>query len=56
MGKAKTDPGLQMRLWNVSEYLFGVLLDRTGMESEAGLFELGKEEDTLDDLDDVSFT
>lgn len=32
MAKAKVDEGLQARIWSISHYMFGVLLDKTAME------------------------
>jgi hypothetical protein len=33
MAKAKLDGGLQARMWSISQYTLGVLLDKTAMES-----------------------
>jgi hypothetical protein len=37
------------------EYIYSTLLQKTMLDNNAVLYELIKDEDTLDDIDDISF-
>lgn len=54
MGKSKAEQSLQEKLWAITDYLLVLLLRKTRLEA-GSLQELAKEEDTVDDLEDVSF-